>query len=141
MRAGAPVISGGCACGAVRYACTAEPLFALNCHCRDCQRETGSAYAPILAVPSSAFAVTQGSPSYFDVTADSGYLTRRAFCGECGSPLFGEPGSSPEMVTIRAGSLDDPGLFRPTQNIFVVRAQPWDHMDPALSRVERLPSG
>jgi hypothetical protein len=134
-------LSGGCACGAVRYACTAEPLFALNCHCRDCQRETGSAFAPILAVPSSAFAVTRGIPRYFDVTADSGYLTRRAFCGECGSPLFGEPGSSPDMVTIRAGSLDDPGIFRPTQDIFVASAQPWDHMDPALPRVQRLPTG
>jgi len=132
------VLSGGCACGAVRYACTAQPMFALNCHCRDCQRETGSAYAPILAVPSAGFAVTQGEPAYFDVTADSGYVTRRAFCGRCGSPLFGEPGSRTDMVTIRAGSLDDPGIFRPTQNIFVASAQPWDHMDPAVPRVAKL---
>jgi hypothetical protein len=131
-------LSGGCACGAVRYACTAEPMFALNCHCRDCQRETGSAYAPILAVPSAAFAVTHGSPGYFDVTADSGYVTRRAFCARCGSALFGEPGSRTDMVTIRAGSLDDPSIFRPTQNVFVASAQPWDHMDPALPRVAKL---
>ena len=131
-------LSGGCACGAVRYACTAEPMFALNCHCRDCQRETGSAYAPILAVPSAAFAVTHGSPGYFDVTADSGYVTRRAFCTRCGSTLFGEPGSRTDMVTIRAGSLDDPSIFRPTQNVFVASAQPWDHMDPALPRVAKL---
>jgi hypothetical protein len=45
------------------------------------------------------------------------------------------------MVTIRAGSLDDPGIFRPTQDIFVASAQPWDHMDPALPRVQRLPTG
>jgi hypothetical protein len=131
-------LSGGCACGAVRYACTAEPMFALNCHCRDCQRETGSAYAPILAVPSAAFAVTHGSPAYFDVTADSGYVTRRAFCARCGSTLFGEPGSRTDMVTIRAGSLDDPSIFRPMQNVFVASAQPWDHMDPALPRVAKL---
>jgi hypothetical protein len=131
-------LSGGCACRAVRYACTAEPMFALNCHCRDCQRETGSAYAPILAVPSAAFAVTHGSPAYFDVTADSGYVTRRAFCARCGSTLFGEPGSRTDMVTIRAGSLDDPSIFRPMQNVFVASAQPWDHMDPALPRVAKL---
>jgi hypothetical protein len=133
------VLSGGCACGAVRYACAADPLFALNCHCRDCQRETGSAFAPILAVPRSAFAVTQGSPRYFDVRADSGYTTRRAFCAECGSPLFGEPGSRTDMVTIRAGSLDDPSIFRPTQNIFTASAQPWDYMDASLPSVPRLP--
>jgi hypothetical protein len=113
-------------------------MFALNCHCRDCQRETGSAYAPILAVPSAGFAVTHGSPAYFDVTADSGYVSRRAFCARCGSTLFGEPGSRTDMVTIRAGSLDDPSIFRPARNVFVASAQPWDHMDPALPRVAKL---
>jgi hypothetical protein len=86
--------TGGCACSAIRYECTSEPLFALNCHCRDCQRETGSAFAPVLAVPKAAFTLTQGAPKYFDLIADSGHSTRRAFCAECGSPLFGEPGSA-----------------------------------------------
>ena len=131
--------SGGCACGAVRYRCTAEPLFALNCHCRDCQRETGSAFAPILAVPRAAFTVTQGSPKHFDVKADSGHTTRRLFCGECGSPLFGEPGVRPDMVTIRAGSLDDPGEFRPGLDIYVARSQPWDCMNPDLPKVPGAP--
>ena len=45
-------LTGGCQCGAVRYECAAEPLFTGNCHCRDCQRSTGSAYVPALAVPS-----------------------------------------------------------------------------------------
>lgn len=130
--------SGGCACGAIRYHCTSEPLFALNCHCRDCQRETGSAYAPILGVPASAFSVTQGTPSYFEVTADSGQPTRRAFCGACGSSLFGAPRSATSMATIRAGSLDDPSLFRPGSDIFVGSAQPWDYMNPELPKVQRL---
>lgn len=131
--------SGGCACGRVRYECRAEPLFSLNCHCRDCQRETGSAFAAVLAVPRAAFRLTQGSPKHFDVKADSGYMTRRVFCGECGSPLFGEPGSRTDMVTIRAGSLDDPSEFRPGQDIFTVSAQPWDHMNPGLPKAPRLP--
>ena len=131
--------AGGCACGAVRYECTAAPLFSLNCHCRDCQRETGSAFAPILAVPRAAFALTQGSPKYFDVKADSGHTTRRSFCAECGSPLFGEPGSRVDMVTIRAGSLDDPSEFRPSRDIYTASAQPWDYMNPDLPKVPRLP--
>ena len=130
--------SGGCACGAVRYECTAEPLFSLNCHCRDCQRETGSAFAPILAVPKSAFTLTQGSAKYFELTADSGQKTRRAFCAECGSRLFGEPGSRPDLVMIRAGSLDDPSEFRPSRDIYTASAQPWDHMNPELPKVPRL---
>jgi hypothetical protein len=130
--------SGGCACGAVRYECRGEPLFSLNCHCRDCQRETGSAFAPILAVPSSAFALTRGNPKSFELTADSGHKTKRFFCAGCGSPLYGEPGSRPDMVTIRAGSLDDPSGFQPSQDIFTASAQPWDYMNPKLPKVPKL---
>src|SRR5215470_2525146 len=63
---------GGCACGAIRYECSAAPIFALNCHCRDCQRATGTAYASVLRVPAKAFRVTQGEPRFYTVTADSG---------------------------------------------------------------------
>jgi len=130
--------SGGCACGAVRYECGAEPLFSVNCHCRDCQRETGSAFAPILAVLKSAFTLTRGKPTVFELTADSGQKTRRFFCAECGSPLFGEPGSRPDIVTIRVGSLDDPSGFQPSQDIYTASAQPWDYMNPTLPKVPKL---
>jgi hypothetical protein len=130
--------SGGCACGAIRYDCTADPLFAVNCHCRDCQRETGGAFTPVLGVSKAHFTLTQGEPRFFGVTADSGYPTRRAFCGACGSPLFGQPDSRPDLITIRAGSLDDPRIFRPTQDIFTESAQPWDHMNPDLAKAAKL---
>jgi len=76
--------AGGCSCGAIRYECTVEPLFSLNCHCRDCQRETGSAFAPVLGVPNTAFIVTRGSPQYVALTADSGHTTTRAFARRAG---------------------------------------------------------
>jgi hypothetical protein len=131
--------TGGCMCGAVRYECSAEPLFSLNCHCRDCQRETGSAFAPILAVLKAAFMLTQGTPKYLDIVADSGQTTRRAFCAACGSHLFGEPGSAPDIVTIRAGSLDDPSRFRPRLDIYTASAQPWDSMNPELPKFPKMP--
>jgi len=135
-----PGLTGGCACGAIRYECSAPPLFAVNCHCRDCQRESGSAYGAILGVPGNAFTVTRGTPTTYTVTADSGRPTTRAFCGDCGTPLYGVPGSAAgAMATIRAASLDDPGLFRPTQDIYTSSAQPWDHMDPALPKARKLP--
>jgi hypothetical protein len=131
--------TGGCLCGTVRYECSAAPLFSLNCHCRDCQRETGSAFAPILAVLTAAFRLTQGTPQYFDVMADSGQTTRRAFCAACGSRLFGEPGSAPDLVTIRAGSLDDPSQFRPSLDIYTASAQPWDYLNPELPKFSKGP--
>ncbi|TMA32399.1 MAG: GFA family protein [Deltaproteobacteria bacterium] len=109
------VLSGGRACGAIRYACTAPALFCLNCHCRDCQRESGSAFVPVMAALRAAFEVVQGTPRYFDLTADSGHTTTRAFCGDCGSSLFGLPGAAPEIVMIRAGSLDEPSSFKPSR--------------------------
>jgi hypothetical protein len=126
-------------CGAVRYECSAEPLFSLNCHCRDCQRETGSAFAPILAVLKAAFTLAQGTPKYFDIMADSGQTTRRAFCAACGSPLFGEPGSAPDLLTIRVGSLDEPRRFRPGLDIYTASAQPWDSMNPELPKFPKMP--
>jgi hypothetical protein len=72
-------LSGGCACGAIRYRCAAPPVFCLNCHCRDCQRESGSAFMPVMAVPKAAFEIERGAPIYFDLTADSGKTTPRSF--------------------------------------------------------------
>ena len=129
-------IFGGCACGAIRYCYEGEPVLALNCHCRDCQRETGSAFASILIVRRAAFRLIQGTPKYFDLNADSGRTTRRNFCGDCGSPLFG---SGLDFVNIRVGSLDDPSVFRPSQDIYTASAQPWDYMNPALPKSPKLP--
>jgi hypothetical protein len=132
-------LTGGCACGAIRYEFSGEPLAALNCHCRDCQRESGSGFEPVLIVPSAGFAVTRGKPRHFTVSSDSGRPTTRNFCGDCGSPLFGLPATViSEIVTIRAGSLDEPSVFRPTRDIYVASAQPWDAMDPALEKIEKL---
>ena len=131
------VFSGGCTCGAIRYSAEGEPTYSMNCHCRDCQRETGSAYAPVLGLPIATFRVTQGSPKYFDLRADSGRITKRAFCGECGSTLFG---AGADFVSIRVGSLDDPSVFRPSQDIYTASAQPWDYMNPALPKSSKLPN-
>jgi hypothetical protein len=130
-------MTGGCACGAIRYQFTGEPLVCLKCHCRDCQRETGSGFAPILIVPAAAFTVTRGAPRSFDVIADNGTTATRAFCAECGSALFG---GGTDTVNIRAGSLDDPAWFRPSMDIYTSRAQPWDLMNPELPKFSKLPT-
>lgn len=134
--------SGGCACGAIRYECSAEPLLSFNCHCRDCQRASGSAYASILSVPVAAFTLTKGTPKYHRVTGDSGNTLDRGFCPECGSPVVIEAqrASTYGLISLWAASLDDPSWFRPTMDIFVVSAQPWDYMNPALRKLERTPS-
>ncbi len=126
--------SGGCACGAIRYECSADPIMSANCHCRDCQRESGGAFAAVVVVPKAAFKITKGEPKHYDVKTYSGSTISRGFCPECGSPLFAKPGSIPDVVGIRAGSLDDPSWFKPAMDIYTASAQPWDHMNPELSK-------
>ena len=63
---------GGCLCGAVRYESAGDPVFSLQCHCRDCQRQTGSAYIAAMRVPSAGFRVTQGAPRHYVSRSDGG---------------------------------------------------------------------
>jgi hypothetical protein len=132
-------ITGGCACGAVRYQSSADPTFFLNCHCRDCQRATGSAYAAIVVVPRSALTIT-GEPRYYSRIADNGHDIERGFCPQCGSPLFVKPARLPDNIAVLAASLDDPTVHRPTIDIFAASAQPWDCMNPDLKKMPKGPS-
>lgn len=129
---------GGCMCGAVRYECTAAPLFMGNCHCRDCQQASGSAYAPAIGVPRSAVKIT-GDVKYYESKADSGNMAKRGFCPNCGSRLFALPPFAPDLMVIQASSLDDPSIFKAGMDIYTSSAQPWDYMDPALPKFPKMP--
>jgi hypothetical protein len=137
----AAVRTGGCLCGAVRYESEGDPLYSLQCHCRDCQRSSGTAYIAAMRVPASGFRITQGAPKRYLGRADSGNEITRAFCGDCGSPLYVQVSTRPDIVGLRVGTLDDPSAFRPEADIFVKSAQPWEHLDPALPKYETYPPG
>ena len=137
----AEIRTGGCLCSAVRYESEGEPVFSLQCHCRDCQRSSGTAYIAAIRVPSAEFRITQGTPKRYVTQADSGNEITRVFCGDCGSPLYVQVSTRPDIVGIRVGSLDDPSGFRPEADIFVKSAQPWDHMNPALPKYATYPPG
>lgn len=128
--------TGGCMCGAVRYECAAEPLAMGNCHCRDCQQATGTAFAAAVVVPREAVIIT-GEVKYFEVTGESGQPIRRGFCPNCGSRLFGMRANA-DFLSIMAGSLDDPSEFRPAMDVYVASAQPWDYLNPDLPKIPRF---
>jgi len=121
-------LSGGCACGAIHYECTADPVIMLNCHCRDCQRASGSAYAAVVAVPKAAVQM-RGQPSYHKVVGQAGKAIERGFCSSCGSQVTVKLERLPDVLGLQAGSLDDPSIYRPAMDVFTSSAQPWD-MDP-----------
>jgi hypothetical protein len=134
------VISGGCACGAVRYTCTERPLAQLICHCRDCQRASGSAFAACLIFPSDRLQFTGRQPKSYSVTSNSGRTMRRLYCAECGSPLGITRPETPLVQFVQAGSLDDPSIFSPTCEVWVSRANSWHpHLTEILKFVEGPP--
>jgi hypothetical protein len=127
------MLSGGCSCGDIRYVCDADPVFMLNCHCRDCQRANGSAFAAILAVPEAAVRL-RGVPRYHRVAGGSGHPVDRGFCQACGSQITIKIGRRPDVLGLQAGCLDDPSIYRPTKDLFTASAQPWDPMNPNLNK-------
>jgi len=131
-------LSGGCLCGAVRFIIDAQPVFSANCHCRDCQRATGSAYMPVLAVPRD-HVVISGDVTWFERRADSGAVAAESFCPRCGARLFAHAEVLPGLLIIQAGNLDEPARFRPQFDMFVDSAQPWDVLDPELPKYPRMP--
>jgi len=133
--------TGGCLCDAIRYEAAGEPVFSLLCHCRDCQRQSGSAFIAAVRLPSSGFRITRGEPKRYLTRSDSGNDIARVFCGECGAPLYVQVSTRPDLIGLRVTSLDDPSWFRPDANIFTKSAQPWDHMDPGVPQYSTYPEG
>ncbi len=128
---GVKEMTGGCACGAVRYTITGDPGFSFLCHCRRCQQVTGTGHAPGFKVDNKDITITGQLKSY-DVPSDSGAMASHKFCPECGSPVISATERFPEACSVYAGSLDDPSLYKPQAAIFRETAQPWDHVDPEL---------
>lgn len=99
-----PVVTGGCQCGAVRYALYVQPQNPHVCHCRMCQRATGGVFAALAGAPKSAFAWTKGEPGVFA----SSNLATRAYCRDCGTPLSFSYNLPEARFYVTIGSLDDP---------------------------------
>jgi hypothetical protein len=132
------MITGHCLCGAVQYQSTGPVLFSAICHCRDCQRASGTGGVPVLGVPRESFSCV-GPVKQSRVTGGSGQPAIRNFCGSCGCLMFGTPESAPEMVTIYAGSLADPSQFSPREALFVSQRPGWAKLAIELTEHPGLP--
>jgi hypothetical protein len=131
--------SGGCACGAIRYESTAEPVRMFHCHCRDCQRSSGGPFSSFVIVPTEAFKLLQGSLRMHESSSHRGGTTHRGFCADCGSPILSKTDANSRIVAIRTASLDDPSWFNQQSDVWTSDAHPWDQMNPALPKFEKYP--
>jgi hypothetical protein len=117
-------IDGGCLCGQVRYSANADPAFSGVCHCKNCQKQSGTAFSVVIAVPKSALTIRGHLKTYQD-HGDSGQPVLRKFCPECGSPILTDVAFMPDLAIIKAGTLDDTSWLDPKMHIFCDSAQGW----------------
>jgi len=99
---------GGCACGASRFKYEGDIQGKALCHCRDCQKITGSTYSTNIIVPGDGFEVLSGSPKTWSKKADSGNEITSHFCGECGSTLWRDGETFGPSKVVKVGVMDDP---------------------------------
>ncbi len=112
--------TGGCQCGAIRYALYATPEGVHLCHCRMCQRAVGNAFAAWAPVRMADLAWVRGEPAIYQ----SSNIVARGFCRDCGTPLtFGYIGS--DWIDVSIGSLDDPAAVPPDRHLSVESMVPW----------------
>jgi hypothetical protein len=116
---GQAVLTGGCQCGAVRYALYAEPDGDI-CHCRMCQKAVGNLFMATAGVPLDRFAWTSGEPALFR----SSSAAERGFCRDCGTPLTFRY-LAKDAIGVTLGSLDEPARARPTKQHGVESRVPW----------------
>ena len=115
-------LTGGCQCGHIRYDLAGQPFGLAVCYCRECQRQSGSAFGMSLAVAPDTFKLLAGTLKTFQVKCDSGRIKTCAFCPECGTRIYHQTGNG---MSIKAGTLDDTSWLKPDSHYWTMRKQPW----------------
>jgi hypothetical protein len=118
-------LEGGCACGAVRYRMTGPPMFVHCCHCRDCQRQTGSAFVLNALIETARVEIAGTEPRRFEMPTDSGRPHGIYRCPTCGTAVWSEYGGLAKLRFVRVGTLDDPQALAPDVHIYTRSKQPW----------------
>ena len=131
-------MSGSCQCGAVHYQVTASRLVAYACHCRECQKQSASAFG--LSVPvKTAEVILSGTPACYERPAASGAATRCYFCETCGTRLYHKSSSSPGILTLKGGTLNNPEALPLVAHLWTSRKHPWIALPADMEQYETQP--
>jgi hypothetical protein len=129
-------LEGGCACGAVRYRLEAAPMFVHCCHCRDCQRQTGSAFVLNALIETDRIALLAGDPEPVPVPTDSGRPHHIWRCKGCRTALWSNYGGRAKLRFVRVGTLDDPTALTPDVHIYTRSKLPWIRLPEGVPAFE-----
>ena len=133
------IITGGCLCSAIRYSINADPQIVAACHCKDCQKQTGTAYSIILGIPADSVTIESGSPKSFETTGTSGQPVVRKFCGTCGSPILTDVKSIEGLLFLKGGTLDDTSSVEVGVEIWCDSKAEWATLSDSLPKLPGNP--
>lgn len=131
-------MTGGCACGAIRFKITAPFIATGACHCTDCQKASGGGPNYVGLAPKDAFVVTKGKAKLYVTKSDNGTDATRAFCPDCGTPLWSELANAP-LIPVKVGALDDGTGLAPKMHIYVSSAPSWHHVTEGAPVFPKMP--
>lgn len=132
-------ISGSCLCGAVTYSSDAEPAMTVVCHCKDCQRQSGSPFSVNVLVPDDQVKMEGETLTQFVINGDSGEKVTRNFCNRCGSPLSTVLDGFGGLAAIKSGTLKDSSWVEPGIQIWCDSKQTWATLDESIQKAPRNP--
>jgi hypothetical protein len=130
--------TGGCACGAIRFKITAPLVSVGVCHCTDCQKASGGGPNYVALAPKTAFEITKGEARVYFSKGDSGEDAGRAFCPNCGTPLWSLPAHAP-FTTVKLGALDHNSDLTPALHLYTGSAAPWHLMHEGVPTFPKMP--
>jgi hypothetical protein len=119
------MLEGGCACGRLRYRMRSAPMFVHCCHCKDCQRQTGTAFVLNALIETDRVDVLSGETRRCAMPTDSGRPHTVFRCTDCGTAVWSEYGGLSALRFVRVGTLDDPKALPPDVHIYVRSKLPW----------------
>jgi hypothetical protein len=132
-------LSGGCQCGAVRYELRTPRPAAYTCHCRECQKQSASAFA--ISVPVRVQDLDVSGPlQAYDRATDSGSRSTCWFCATCGTRIYHQSARSPDLATLKGGTLDDPDVLQPVAHLWVSRRQQWVELPEGAETFDTQPA-
>lgn len=130
--------SGSCQCGEIQYTLDGDPLMTYACHCKDCQKRTGSAFSMGTIYALSGLSLS-GSLSEWRRTSDDGNSNTRYSCSKCGNVIYGVSSNSPDLIKLQPGTLDETGDLLVDAHIWTRSAQRWVQLLPDALRYETQP--
>ena len=132
-------ITGGCLCGSIRYEIDGEPFRIANCHCDDCRKATGSAFATNLFFKEEQIKILQGTLKKFEHLADSKNTMIKEFCSDCGSQVFDSGAMRPGVKDVKVGSIDDASFVKPEINLYTAHALNFSYIDDEIDNFQGMP--